>query len=116
VEGNTQFVLMEDAWPRPDKPLPADTFEIFFSFGAAYALSADTFAARAIRGQVDHSTKVYFVDPAKPKEKIDATNSWTAFCVKMQYYFELTTDTNGTRLTAFERLHQQVPISKLSSL
>jgi hypothetical protein len=118
LEGNAQFVLMEDTSIAADKPIPADRFEIFYSFGAAFALSAETFAAKAIRSQVDHSTKVYFVDPANPKDKIDATNSWTAFYVKMQYYFEevLVEPNHTRRLMAFERLHQLVSIGKLSSL
>jgi hypothetical protein len=118
IEGSAQFVLMEDAWMTKGKAIPADTFEIFFSFGAAFALSADTFFARAIRQQVEDSSKVYFVDPAKPNERITATNSWTAFYIKMQYYFELAPSVAGqpNGLVACERLLQLVPLKTLTEL
>jgi hypothetical protein len=109
---------MEDAWALPEKPIPADTFEIVYSFGAAFALSADTLSARAIRQQVEDSSPVFFVDPAKPNERIKATNSWTAFYVKMQYYFEEMSPgfLHPQRLVACERLRQLVPLKTLSEL
>jgi hypothetical protein len=118
IEGPAQFALMEDAWALPEKPIPADTFEIFYSFGAAFALSADTLSARAIRQQVEDSSPVFFVDPAKPNERIKATNSWTAFYVKMQYYFEEMSPgfLHPQRLVACERLRQLVPLKTLSEL
>jgi hypothetical protein len=122
VEGNNQFVLVEEAQTAAAKPIPADTFEIFYSFGAAFAVSAWTLGAAAVREQVARSSPVYFVDPANPTERIDASNSWTAFYVKMQYFFEvaplkptqMSTDPRG--LIASERLLQMVPLKKLMNL
>ena len=122
VEGNNQFVLVEEAQTAPQKPIPPDTFEIFYSFGAGLAVSAWSVGALAIRKQVELSSPVYFVDPANPTERIDATNSWTAFYVKMQYFFEvaplkptqMSTDPRG--LIASERLLQMVPLKKLMNL
>ena len=111
VEAENQFVLTETS--LPDKPIAADTFELFYSFGGAFAVSASTFGMNAIRAQLAADSQVFYVDPANPSEVLNATNSWAAFYATIQYWFALD---SADELVASQRLQLNVPIKTLMAL
>lgn len=110
-EADNQVVLIEEA--VPESAIPADTFELFFGFGAGFAVSAGTVGFAAVRAQMNLASEVYFVDPANPSDRITPENSWAAFYVTLQFAFHI--DSNGA-LCVSERLHQVVHLSSLMGL